>query len=80
MKNEYVINLSDINNLRQFTTDILYKVDGNVDAIYERQVVDAKSLLGLSSIAMHNIRVVIHTENLKELKEFKKICEKYAVK
>lgn len=79
MKNEYVINLSDINNLRQFTTDILYKINGDVDAIYERQVVDAKSYLGLLSISMHDIKVIIHTENPRDLEKFRKICKKYEV-
>ena len=80
MKQEYIVNLNDINNLRKFTTDMLYKIESHVDAIYERQVVDAKSLLGLASLSSHNIRIVINSDDEKELETFRRICERYEVK
>lgn len=80
MKKEYIINLNDLTNLRQFTTDALYKISSHIDAIFERQVVDAKSILGLASLSGHNIKVVIYSDNEEELKTFMKICEKYEVK
>ena len=80
MKREYIINLNSINDLRQFTTDILYKIDSYIDAIYERQCVDAKSLLGLVSLSSHNIKVMIHSDDENELEEFRKICERYEVR
>ena len=80
MRNKYIINLNNINNLRQFNTDILYKISSPVDARYENQVVDAKSLLGLISLSSHNIKVVIFSDNKEELETFKEICERYEVK
>lgn len=49
----------------------------HVDAIYDRQVVDAKSLLGVMSIAIHPLRVVIHSDDLSEVAYFAHICEKF---
>lgn len=79
MKNKYLISLNNINNLRQFQSDILYKIKSDVDAIFERQTIDAKSLLGLISISVHNITVLIHSEDTKELETFEHICRKYEV-
>ena len=79
MKKEYIINLNDVNDLRQFTTDILYKIENDVDAIYERYVIDAKSLLGLMTISAHDIKVLIHSNNETELELFRQICERYEV-
>ena len=80
MRNEYIINLNDMNKLRQFTMDVLYKIDSHIDAIYGKQCVDAKSLLGLVTLANHDIKVVMHSDNEKELELFKNICERYEVK
>lgn len=80
MMKEYLINLNDINNLRQFNGDIMYQISSNVDARYEKQVVDAKSMMGLMMISIHDITVSINSDDKKELETFKQICEKYEVK
>ena len=80
MKKEYIINLNNINNLRQFNGDIMYQISSDVDARYKNQVVDAKSLMGLMMISVNNITVSINSEEEKELETFRQICEKYEVK
>lgn len=80
MDKEYVINLNNINNLRQFNTNILYKITSNVDAKYENQTVDAKSLMGLISLSSHNITVIINSDDEEELKIFNSICKPFIIK
>lgn len=80
MKKEYLINLNNLNNLRQFNGDIMYQIASDVNAKYENQVVDAKSMMGLMMISIHDITVSINSDDKKELETFKQICEKYEVK
>ena len=56
MKREYEINLNNINDLKNFIHEMTYHIASDVDAIYDRQVMDAKSLLGLISISTHPIK------------------------
>lgn len=80
MKKEYLINLNNLNNLRQFNGDIMYQIASDVNAKYENQVVDAKSMMGLMMISIHDITVSINSDDEKELETFRQICEKYEVK
>ena len=80
MKREYEINLNNINDLKNFIHEMTYHIASDVDAIYDRQVMDAKSLLGLISISTHPIKVIIHSDDLSEIAYFKSVCEKYEVR
>ena len=80
IKKEFVINLNEIEDLKTFVNEMTYNIKSDVDAIYERQVIDAKSILGLTSLASHPIKVVIHSDDLSEIAYFKSVCEKYEVK
>lgn len=51
----------------------------DVDAKYGRQVVDAKSYLGLVTISIHPVTVVINTDNEDYIKRFNEICSKYKI-
>lgn len=78
MKNEYVLNLDSITNLTQFVLEIS-SIPCDIDAIYERQIVDAKSYLGLIAISSHPIKVIINTDDEKYLQTFSTICKKYEI-
>ena len=80
VKKEFFINLNEIEDLKTFVNEMTYHIKSDVDAIYERQVIDAKSILGLTSLASHPIKVVIHSDDLSEIAYFKSVCEKYEVK
>lgn len=80
MNKEYIINLNNINNLRQFNINVLCKITSNVDAKYKNQIVDAKSLMGLISLSSHNIKVIINSDDEEELKIFNNICKPFIVK
>ena len=80
VKKEFVINLNEIEDLKALVNEMTYHIKSDVDAIYERQVIDAKSILGLTSLASHPIKVVIHSDDLSEIAYFKSVCERYEVK
>ena len=80
VKKEFFINLNEIEDLKAFVNEMTYHIKSDVDAIYERQVIDAKSILGLTSLASHPIKVVIHSDDLTEIAYFKSVCERYEVK
>ena len=80
IKKEFVINLNEIEDLKTFVNEMTYHIKSDVDAIYERQVIDAKSILGLTSLASHPIKVLIHSDDLSEIAYFESVCERYEVK
>lgn len=78
MDTEFVINLNDISALKGFINEII-NIGSDVDAIFEKQILDAKSLIGVMSIAIHPITVVIHSDDSSEIERFAGICRKYEV-
>lgn len=80
MKKRFTVDLHDIDNTESFVKEISEKIRSDVDAIYERQVVDAKSLLGVVMITSRPIEVEIISDDDEEIKVFEEICKKYEVK
>ena len=80
MKKIFTVDLHDIDNVESFVKEISEKIRSDVDAIYERQVVDAKSLLGVVMITSRPIEVEIISDDEEEIKVFEEICKKYEVK
>ena len=82
MKKRFTVDLHDIDNTEGFVKEISKKIRSDVDAIYERQVVDAKSLLGVVMITSRliEIEVEIISDDEEEIKVFEEICKKYEVK
>ena len=80
MKKRFAVDLHDIDNTEGFVKEISEKIRSDVDAIYERQVVDAKSLLGVVMITSRPIEVEIISDDEEEIKVFEEICKKYEVK
>lgn len=76
MKKEYILNLDSLTNLTNFVIEVS-KIPCDVDAIYGRQIVDAKSYLGLIAISTHPLFVRIHTDEEEYIKRFSEICAQY---
>lgn len=79
MKTEFTLNLDSPTDLNNFVMEISSQIPCDVDAKYGRQVVDAKSYLGLVTISIHPVTVVINTDNEDYIKRFNEICSKYKI-
>ena len=77
MKKNFIVNLDSLTDLSNFVTELTTKISSDVDGIYQRQVVDAKSYLGLVSISIHPVNIVINTDDEDEIALFNEICKKY---
>lgn len=80
MKKIFTVDLHDIDNVENFVKEISEKIMSDVDAFYEKQIVDAKSLLGVVLITSHPIQIRINSDDIEEVKVFEEICKKYEVK
>lgn len=76
MKKEYVIDLHSLTSLNSFILDV-QQFCCDVDAIYGKYTVDAKSYLGVASISTHPITVRINSGEKEVLQEFHDFCKKY---
>ncbi len=68
----------NVDDVKDFTKSIT-GLDCNVDASYENQVVDAKSLLGVFSLFNHELDIVLHSDDEEITQKFEKICKKFEV-
>ncbi len=80
MNKEYVLNLDSLTDLNNFVKEISTQILCDVDAIYQRQIVDAKSYLGLVTISIHPVLIRINTEDEELISKFGEICKKYEIK
>lgn len=80
MKKRFTVDLHDVDNTESFVKEISEKIRSDVDATYEKRVVDAKSLLGVIMITSHPVEVEIISDDEEEIKVFEEICKKYEVK
>lgn len=77
MKKNFIMNLDSLTDLSNFVTELTTKISSDVDGIYQRQVVDVKSYLGLVSISIHPVNIIINTDDEDEIALFNEICKKY---
>lgn len=80
MKKIFTVDLRNIDDTESFVKEISEKIMSDVDAFYEKQIVDAKSLLGVVMITSRPIEVEIISDDEEEIKVFEEICKKYEVK
>ena len=80
MARSFIVDLNNIEDLRNFVNEVSHSISSDVDATYGRQNIDAKSLLGLITIVSHPIEISINSDNPDEIAAFEKICEQYEVK
>lgn len=79
MKTQFKMNLDSLTDISNFIKELSIKIPCDVDGIYERQIVDAKSYLGLASISIHPVIIKINTEDENIIKIFNDICKKYKI-
>lgn len=80
MNKEYTVDLRNNKDLQLFVYKITYQIQADVDAVYGRHCVDAKSVLGILSISSHPIIVRIITDDESEISKFENICIDFLVK
>ena len=69
-KNTCVVKLNSIEKVKRFV-DKVTTFNCDVDVLYRRQILDAKSIMALLSADLTEpLKVVIHTDDYDELKRF----------
>ena len=76
-KNTCVIKLNTIDKVKDFVSRVS-TFDCDVDVLYRRYILDAKSIMALLSTDLTEpLKVVIHTDDYDELKRFFEIMEDF---
>ena len=76
-KNTCVIKLNTIDKVKDFVSRVS-TFDCDVDILYRRYILDAKSIMALLSADLTEpLKVLIHTDDYDELKNFFEIMEDF---
>ena len=76
-KNTCVIKLNSIEKVKRFV-DKATTFECDVDVLYRRYILDAKSIMALLSADLtETLKVMIHTDDYDELKRFFEIMEDF---
>ena len=76
-KNTCVIKLNTIDKVKDFVSRVS-TFDCDVDVLYRRYILDAKSIMALLSTDLTEpLKVVIHTDDYDELKRFFETMEDF---
>lgn len=67
------VKFNQVDDVREFVSAAA-KCDFDIDVTYNRVIVDAKSFLGVLSLASVPVIVAMHGEN----SQFRQVCQKYA--
>lgn len=76
---EIIVKFNDTEDLFCFVNSLNENIPCDVNASYENRVVDAKSIVGMAELSMHDITVKAVTSDEKILGKFAEICERYKV-
>ena len=77
MDTERYVLLNTIDRVKKFVNDIV-SIDSDVDLIYGRYTLDAKSIMAIFSINLNNkLKLVLHADNEDEIRKFNEIAEEY---
>ena len=77
MDTERYVNLNSIERVKNFVNRII-NIESDVDLIYGRYTLDAKSIMAIFSINLNNkLKLVLHSDNEDEIRKFNKIAEEY---
>ena len=69
-KNTCVIKLNSLEKVKRFVDEVI-TFDCDVDVLYRRYILDAKSIMALLSADLTEpLKVMIHTDDYDELKRF----------
>ena len=76
-KNTCVIKLNSLEKVKRFV-DKATTFECDVDVLYRRYILDAKSIMALLSVDLTEpLKVMIHTDDYEELKRFFEIMEDF---
>ena len=76
-KNTCIIKLNSIEKVKDFVNQV-YTFECDVDVLYRRYILDAKSIMALLSVDLtESLKVMIHTDDYDELKRFFEIMEDF---
>ena len=76
-KNTCVIKLNSIEKVKNFVNQVS-TFECDVDVLYRRYIIDAKSIMALFSVDLTEpLKVMIHTDDYDELKRFFEIMEDF---
>ena len=76
-KNTCVIKLNSLEKVKHFVNEAT-TFECDVDVLYRRYILDAKSIMALLSVDLtESLKVVIHTDDYEELKRFFEIMEDF---
>ena len=77
MDTERYVNLNSIERVKNFVNQII-NIDSDVDLIYGRYTLDAKSIMAIFSINLNNkLKLVLHSDDEEEIRRFNEIAEEY---
>ena len=76
-KNSCVIRLNTLEKVKNFVAQ-MSTFDCDIDVLYRRYILDAKSIMALLSVdLMQPLKVVIHSDDYEDLKKFFEIMEDF---
>ena len=76
-KNSCVIRLNTLEKVKNFVAQ-MSTFDCDIDVLYRRYILDAKSIMALLSVdLMQPLKVVIHSDDYEDLKRFFEIMEDF---
>lgn len=77
MNTKIKINLNDFTKAKKFINEVV-KFTSDIDAIKDRYIVDAKSIVGIFTLDLSKpITVVIHSDDEEEIERFNKAMEEF---
>ena len=77
MEAERYVNLNSIERVKNFVNQII-NIESDVDLIYGRYTLDAKSIMAIFSVSLNNkLKLVIHSDNEDEIRRFNEIAEEF---
>lgn len=77
METERYILLNTIDRVKKFVNEII-SIDSDVDLLYGRYTLDAKSIMAIFSISLNNkLKLVIHSNDEEEIRRFNEIAEEF---
>lgn len=77
METERYILLNTIDRVKKFVNEII-SIDSDVDLLYGRYTLDAKSIMAIFSISLNNkLKLVIHSDDEDEIRRFNEIAEEF---
>ncbi len=77
MSTKIKIILNDFSRAKKFIQEVS-KFDSDIDAIKDRYIVDAKSIVGIFTLDLSkSITIVLHSDNEEEIKRFHEVMEEF---